>query len=499
MLMLLESVPTWRAEVAVVLQYCREVWRASLLGGGPPRRGEMTLTEIARVVAAVDPAATIDHEQGRRKWHNSRGPIAALLLTLHRLSWSMRGPYTLVTDRGDELPLTKYSPALMSQLLQDAVVRSLERCIGAKAAREGDARFQGRRVCLDHVIHRLRTDKKLDAKARAVYRSVLCDAVMTHDKAARSGYLVINRCPHCGCWGDSVHHRVWVCKHPVVAAARDAVAPRWLVEEAVRAGPSSWLFNRGVIPHPGDVWPRPPVDAQMIIYPGGDEMGDDGLGSRTLDTFRQHPPRWADAEGQRTRTAFTAAAARRQAVQKGETLREDAVNLAGQLYVDGSCTTEVFPELRRAASSIVVRPIGGEVEARILIPLCRSLPQTPQAAEYVGLAVPYQLMRGDMKVASDCSNAVRDFQRPFGAAMMPSRRYAGVVRDSWAQPKREGAEIVKVKAHKTWQGMVEGEERCNAIGNDEADVAAKMAVLLHDPPCQRRPRSWRLIAGGPRW
>jgi hypothetical protein len=228
-------------------------------------------------------------------------------------------------------------------------------------------------------------------------------------------------------------------------------------------------------------------------------MGDDGLGSRTLTALRQKPPKWASGEGQLTRTTFAAAAARHQADQRGEVLREGAVHLAGQIYVDGSCTTEIFPELRRAASSIVVRPIGGEVEARILIPLWRSLPQTPQAAEYVGLAVPFQHMYGSMSVASDCSNAVRDFQRPFGVAMMPSRRYAGIVRDSWARPNREEATIAKVKAHKTWQGMAEGEERCNAIGNDEADVAAKMAVLLHDPPRLRKLRSWRPIADAPPW
>ncbi len=122
------------------------------------------------------------------------------------------------------------------------------------------------------------------------------------------------------------------------------------------------------------------------------------------------------------------------------------------------------------------------MEARILVPLWRSLPQTPQAAEYVGLAIPYQHLSGEAQVASDCANAVRDFQRPFDAAMLPSRRYAGVVRDSWAQPSRRNVTVTKVKAHRTWAGMAEGEERCHAIGNDEADVAAKVAVLLHEPP-----------------
>ncbi len=481
MLLLLEGVPTWRAEVAVVMQYCKEVWRASLIGSGSPQRGEMTLGELNRIYHAVNISEAFDVERGSRRWHNARGPIAAMALTLHRLSWAMQGPFTFITDRGDEIQLTKYSPALMAMMLKDAIARALQRSLGARAAAEGDARFEGRRLCLDHVVHRLRSDKSLGPKERAIYRSVLCDAVMTYEKAARNGYLVANRCPLCGCHGDSIHHRVWACLHPDVVAAREAAAPWWLIEEARRAGPSSWLYCRGVIPHPGDVWPRPTGEASMFVYPGGHEMGDGGLGKRTADSLRERPPTWALEEGQ-TRTTFCAAAAREQSDASGTPLRQGAIHLAGQLYVDGSCTTNIFPELCRAAAAVVVRPLGSEVEARMLIPVWRQLPQTPQAAEYVGLAVPFQHLSGHAVVASDCANAVRDFRRPFTAAMRPNRVYAGVVKDSWAQPGRSRAAVTKVKAHRTWGHLEAGEERCNAIGNDEADVAAKVALQLHEPP-----------------
>ncbi len=340
MLTLLEHVPTWRAEVAAAIQYSKEVWRAALLGGKAPRRGEMSLTDIGGVFDSVDGSGTLDAEGGRRRWHNVRGPIAAMVLTLHRISWSMKGPYTFVTDRGDEVPLTKYAPVLVSQMLHEAVGRTLERTLGKKAADEGDARFVGRRACLDHVRSRLKGDRRLDAKGRAIYRSVLCGAIMTLDKAARSGYLVEDLCPMCGCRGDGVHHRIWCCMHPRVAAAREAVAPGWLIAEARRAGPSSWIFNRGVVPHPGDIWPAPPTDANIYIYPGGREMGDGGVGDRTLTHFRATPPRWADVEGN-TMTEFCAAAASN--ADSGTVGGSNGgIRLAGQLYVDGSCTTEVF-------------------------------------------------------------------------------------------------------------------------------------------------------------
>jgi hypothetical protein len=174
-----------------------------------------------------------------------------------------------------------------------------------------------------------------------------------------------------------VHHRVWVCGHPAVVAARNAVAPRWLVEEAVRAGPRSWLFNRGVVPHPGDVWPRPPAEAQMFIYPGGNEMGDNGAGDRTLARLRLNAPPWTTTAGH-TRTEFTADAARQQAAQRGEALRAGAVHLAGQMYVDGSCTTDFLRSFAGPHHPSSSAPLAGRSRRASSSPcggLCRRRPR----------------------------------------------------------------------------------------------------------------------------
>ncbi len=89
--------------------------------------------------------------------------------------------------------------------------------------------------------------------------AVACDAVMTHDKALRNGYLVNNLCPKCGRGPDTIYHRIWRCQHQDVVNAREAAAPPWLRREAENAeGAADAMFwVTGFIPHPGDEWPRP--------------------------------------------------------------------------------------------------------------------------------------------------------------------------------------------------------------------------------------------------
>ncbi len=61
-LQLVVGVPTWRAEIEVILEYARQVWDASLLGGKTPVNGTMTLAEIARLWRAVDFAPLLSDE-----------------------------------------------------------------------------------------------------------------------------------------------------------------------------------------------------------------------------------------------------------------------------------------------------------------------------------------------------------------------------------------------------------------------------------------------------
>ncbi len=180
-LLLIVGVPTWKAEVEVLLQYSREIWSASLLGHRQPRNGQFTLTRVAKLWRAVPTDKVIVDNGKRRTWSESRGPITALHLTLHRIGWKMDTPFTMTNDMGDEIVLTKVSPQLLAQVLQAAVLRTLQREVGG-AISETDSAFAGRRAAAEHITSQLKSDKRLSARDKAAYMSVACCAVMTFDK-----------------------------------------------------------------------------------------------------------------------------------------------------------------------------------------------------------------------------------------------------------------------------------------------------------------------------
>ncbi len=171
----------------------------------------MTLPQISQVWNAVNTADVIVDDGRRRIWANTRGPITSLHLTLHRIDWKMTSPFKVHDDFGDEIVLTKTSPQLLSQMLKAAVMRKLQREVG-EAAGGGwggggaDGNFVGRRVATEHISSQLKSDRRLCAMDKASYMAVVCNAVMTHDKAVRAGYLVPNRCPLCGMGPDTIFH-----------------------------------------------------------------------------------------------------------------------------------------------------------------------------------------------------------------------------------------------------------------------------------------------------
>ncbi len=214
-----------------------------------------------------------------------------------------------------------------------------------------DSAYASTRIAVDHVVQQLSRDRTLSTADKAAYRSVACGAIMTFARAAKLGYLVLDRCPLCGAEGDTLRHRVWRCQLPAAVAARDNVAPEWLQREEQHRGMDESFWVNGFIPHPADVWPAPQKDPEAACEYGAgtaaEMTGEDGVHS--------------------------------------------APRLRGRLFGDGSCTTHVFPDLRRAATAIVQRrPDGGRgwtVQCTVPPPLT----QTPQAAEFIVLAIANQL------------------------------------------------------------------------------------------------------------
>ncbi len=471
---LLNGVPTWRAEAEVVLQYARQVWASALQGHHRADNGTMSLTEIADAWRAADKQAIFsgriggdgtgastegpgrgggataaarraeamwDSDGRRRNWREVRGPVAAMLLTLHRIGWSMESPFTMKDDWGEDIVLTKVAPSMLAQMLREATVRTLERYAGRRAALH-DEEFRGRRVCIDHIRSQLASDKSLTHEGRAAFLSVMCNAIMTFNRAAQGGYLVEDICPKCGRRGDTVRHRVWECEHPDVAAARNAVAPSWLREEMSRRPASQSRWVTGIIPHPGDIWPRPAEDAQPVAdFVGG--------GS----------PRHSD---------------------------EGIPRIGGKIYVDGSCTQNVIPELRRAATSLIACADDGDPQWIIRMAVPTPMPQTSQSAEFVALPLAHAYLKAaacDFDLASDCANVVRACLDKGTKALQGAKRYAGLLKPIVSDPEwRRRVAVRKVAAHVTHDALPDGPEKDDAKGNELADAQAKRALNLHPPP-----------------
>jgi hypothetical protein len=145
----------------------------------------------------------------------------------------------------------------------------------------------------------------------------------------------------------------------------------------------------------------------------------------------------------------------------------------------------VFAELRRAGSSVVQRDPGTAVVRRVRCPVASPLPQTPQAAEYMVVALTQQLAQRNKQIdlAVDCLNVVRDLNSPYSVAASAKRVQAGITRvaladDGWTRYVR----VRKVKAHVKPENAGTQADREDAIGNNWADDEAKAAVLLHPQP-----------------
>ncbi len=263
MALLMSGAPTWASELAPALQYGRAVWRAST---AVIRDNDLDLGDLSRAwhelndggyfrqLLKVKPSGAYGAGGSSiRCWTSSRGPLGAMALSLDRVRWHVKDPFTWVNDWGEEVQLTTTSPELLKIMLREAAERELQRKVASTWA-DTDASFGGKRVCVDVLCRVLSSCKSLTPLEKGALASTAADAVWTRDRAFRGGYDVDNVCPLCGAAGDTLHHRVWWC--PASRTAR-ANLPSWLVAEARSASHSERFWTSGVFPHPGDRWPRP--------------------------------------------------------------------------------------------------------------------------------------------------------------------------------------------------------------------------------------------------
>jgi len=160
------------------------------------------------------------------------------------------------------------------------------------------------------------------------------------------------------------------------------------------------------------------------------------------------------------------------------------LHLRGDIYVDGSCTTHIVKELRRAAFSCVALNDEGIETAVFVGAVPSSLPQTAQSAEYSAAAAAVTLAEGPISMYGDCLNVVKHWNQAGNRRTWARQSYGGLFSETACKRAEDFLEqFVKVKAHQDIeavrsQGSADDLQR--AIGNDRADVWAKAGLALHE-------------------
>ncbi len=117
-----------------------------------------------------------------------KGPAGATMLTFARLGWAMTSAFTVVNCHGNEVVLTKTSPALLKSMLIEAAKDAAEKYVGHNWARADDA-LKGRRVCPDVAIKMIKGgfNGRLSAVQIGAFRAAACGGIYTRSRAKEAG------------------------------------------------------------------------------------------------------------------------------------------------------------------------------------------------------------------------------------------------------------------------------------------------------------------------
>ncbi len=452
--LLWHDLPTAAAELAPIHQLSRMAWSAMVQRDDAAARGssiadlrrwwqsakvqfDPLVRQYERLIAdAACEGKDVSKAAARKIWGKVRGPMGAAALTATKIGWTLAEPLCLQDQHGAEMLLTNSSPALIRRLTIGALRLTMEKRLASRWAEE-EPQFHGRAICTDFVTAAVKNARDLTPHQRGIMRAVTCGALMTGARAVRMGYLVSGLCPLCGQAADTLTHRVYECA--CTAHAVSSVVPRWFWQEAKRAAAGNRFWTTGVCPSPADVAPLPALDLTVMV----ERMGAcTGIG---------------DAGG------------------------SDLTAVCGRTYFDGSATTPTVKRLARAACAVVETNDQGEPSKVLTAAVPRHLPQTAQAAEYMGLALNLGALRGPTDVVGDCLNVVRAANGQTRMALAHNRMYAGVLLSTYARPeqKRWAGVVRWTRAHRKPTGAESARELMDIKGNDAADAAAKEALKQH--------------------
>jgi hypothetical protein len=424
---------------AQVRRWALEVWRASC---GFDRMA-IPLSELCRIHADVAARGA------PQRWRDSRGPVGGAFLELKRLGWSFgdgqSAPFSLITDLGDTLVLTRVSPAALDVHLSAAYGRALERRLAAKWRAETDYGVLQSDLRLAHEpVARAINSAEAGRIGRGAARAFACNAVWTRDRLVRVGGLLLDStCPLCETGPDTMWHRLWLCSHHEVVEHRNGL-PAGLVQRALAAGPASSLYARGWMVHPADVWPRPASWEQCIEDVQFRERLSGGDFAEVADVAS-----WC---------------------------------LSGDVYPDGSCQPHVLSELARASWGVARLGTDGSCTTLVsgTVPSC--ITQTSVAAEWCAAAVVGQLATGAVDAAQDCKAVVDEWPKPRAVRLRPASIHAGQAKTLCAHPSAAHVALRWVKGHVNEEAAVGAQAKRDARGNGLGDKEADRAMARHPQP-----------------
>jgi len=280
--------------------------------------------------------------------------------------------------------------------------------------------------------------KRFDAVGKGLIRAAGCASIWTRQRALEAGYEVDPTCELCGEEVDTVFHRLYDCKAPAAVHARTLCCPGWFMRH-VRMEPDNPVYTRGIFVHPVHKVPQPTSETGCMFLNGAREL-----------------------------------------------IHEGDHSFGDDLFIDGSCTAHVVPELRRAMWSVAEVDEQGEALAIVRGPVWAPLPQTPQASEYCALVAANQLVARRARVHGDCLGVVNGANAPQAKRLSHKLLYAGAFRAClMTEGPKHIEEVIWGRAHmldkmaeEEIQKLSE-EELWKCRGNAVADVEAKAAIVCH--------------------
>ena len=199
--------------------------------------------------------------------------------------------------------------------------------------------FEGLRASLE-VAKRVASSKrgKLSRKELSSLRNAAVNAVWTKHRLNETVYEMENSlCDMCGQEEDTLWHRIWFCKNPLVVAVRSRFANAAFQTEATRESADLLWFTRAIVDDPSDSLPQPNAKELAV----NEEILDNKAWTAGTDPL----------------CAFS----------------------------DGSCTQELSREMERASWALIFYDTSGKAIARYFGAIPAYLRQSSAAGEFAGL------------------------------------------------------------------------------------------------------------------